>query len=1269
MDKALRPDKLTLDLKLSADGRNCVGFHHWKKTMESFLAAISPSTAPLTDEQKFDILANHVNPEIYSSIQHLAKYTEAIKLLEGIFIKARNKNYARHRLASRKQEDGESIDQFHIALKTLARDCDFTDVAAAVHESECIRTSFIAGVKSDDIRQRLLEKTADLDAIILLAQTIESATDNSRTYHQQGIVNALNVQEGHLNAIKDRNHSTGSGDKRCDYCGLSPHRRTQCPARSSSCISCGKKGHWKSVCKSKPGVPRTSSTFNQTAAVFPTQQEPPFLASTYPHAHHMRPDYLHQGGSHQSIPGAYSTNTPNACSTNSPYACPPSTPYACSPSTPYPTPYLAAISAFPSALTDSVVRSKVNDKYEAFSLLDTGSSLSFISSSFVNRFDLPVSPCETIITMASENHSSKTLGVCKVSLALTDHHLGLCDLLVLHDLCCDIIIGHDIMNKHSSVTLNFLGQGDPIEIRPMSCARLSMALAKIQPPSLFPNLTQNIHPIACGSRKYSGPEMKFIKSSVNQMLASGIIRPSNSPWRAQVLVVDLDKPNAKPRMVVDYSRTINKFTQLDAYPLPAIESVVSKIAQHSVYSTYDLKSAYHQVPILESEKPLTAFEADGKLLEFNVIPFGVTNGVAAFQRVIDRIISEKNIPATYAYVDNITVTGSNQVEHDANVAKFLEACEQFGLTLNDSKTVSSVKSLNILGYCVSKGMIRPDPERMKPLLDLPLPADPAALQRAMGFFSYYSRWVDRFSDRVRPLVGNPSFPLSSECEAAFEDIKKLIAASCVVCPNDHEMLVLESDASDFALSACLSQGGKPVAFFSRTLKSHEKNHHAVEKEAAAIVEACRKWNHYLTGRRFMLITDQQAVSFMFDSQNHGKIKNNKILRWRIELSTLDFDIKYRPGPLNVSADCLSRAYSAALPGQKSLKEIHEDLVHPGIVRLYHFVKSRNLPFSMEDVKSTVGQCRVCAELKPRFYRPNNPPLIEATKPFDRLSLDFKGSLPTISANRYLLTIVDEYSRFAFAYPCRDMESSTVIKCLTDLFSIFGTAGFIHSDNGPSLVSHELRHFFLQHGIAFSNSTKYNPRGNGQVERYNGVIWKGCQLALRNRNLPLSHWEQVLPEVLHCQRTLLCTATNATPHEKLFSFTRRSASGQSLPSWLLERGPVLVKQHVRKSKYCPIVNQVELVSVNPSNAKIRYKCGRESTVSLRDLAPLPQNSDNMPPSGPLIEESVSETPVSAAPAGLEPEPTPATPSASTEPLPAPPRRSNRERKEPDRYQAR
>ena len=155
----------------------------------------------------------------------------------------------------------------------------------------------------------------------------------------------------------------------------------------------------------------------------------------------------------------------------------------------------------------------------------------------------------------------------------------------------------------------------------------------------------------------------------------------------------------------------------------------------------------------------------------------------------------------------------------------------------------------------------------------------------------------------------------------------------------------------------------------------------------AIVEAVRKWAKFLSGRHFTVITDQQSVSFMYSARNHGKIKNNKILRWRMELSEFDLNIAYRSGKMNSVPDALSRAFCASIH-DNTLRELHGSLRHPGVTRLNHFIRVKNLPYSTDEIRRVVSQCRVCSELKPNFYEPRKSELIKATQPFERLSLDF-----------------------------------------------------------------------------------------------------------------------------------------------------------------------------------------------------------------------------------------------------------------------------------------
>ena len=237
---------------------------------------------------------------------------------------------------------------------------------------------------------------------------------------------------------------------------------------------------------------------------------------------------------------------------------------------------------------------------------------------------------------------------------------------------------------------------------------------------------------------------------------------------------------------------------------------------------------------------------------------------------------------------------------------------------------------------------------------------------------------------------------------------------------------METDASEFAVSATLNQNYKPVAFYSGTLSSCEMHHSSVEKEATAIVEAMRRWCHFLQRQPFTLVTDQKSVAFMYDPKKHSKVKNDKILRWRLELSHFRFDIVYRAGKHNSVPEALSRAYCANL-ATTSLYEIHSALCHPRVTRLNHYVKAKNLPFSLEEVRKTVADCRICSEIKPRFVEPQSTSLIKATQPFERLSMDFKGPLSSVHKNYYLLTVVDEHSRFPFAFACRNMETKTVIQ--------------------------------------------------------------------------------------------------------------------------------------------------------------------------------------------------------------------------------------------------
>ena len=187
----------------------------------------------------------------------------------------------------------------------------------------------------------------------------------------------------------------------------------------------------------------------------------------------------------------------------------------------------------------------------------------------------------------------------------------------------------------------------------------------------------------------------------------------------------------------------------------------------------DLKSAYHQIALHPDDKEFTAFQGNGKLYQFTRLPFGLTNAVSAFQRVMDNIILKHKLNGVVAYLDDVIIVGKTKEAHDINLQRFLTTTEELKITLNKSKCIFGQTAISFLGYRIEKHQLKPDPERLDPLKNYPLPRDEKSLQRLMGLFSYYSKWLASYSEIIQPLL-KVTFPLSKEAIATIERLKELI---------------------------------------------------------------------------------------------------------------------------------------------------------------------------------------------------------------------------------------------------------------------------------------------------------------------------------------------------------------------------------------------------------------------------------------------------------------------------------------------------------------
>ena len=917
MERFLRPEKL--DANPNEQGAEA-HYVHWKKTYDIFITSLTEQ-----NPNKLHLLINYVSPVIFSYISHCNTYEEAVTVLEGLFIKKKNKIFARYKLNTRKQQAGESIDEFVQQLKLLAKHCEFTATTVEQNISNYLLDALISGIASNNIRQRLLEKhDLNFDTAYQLAQSLEFALQNADSFASaNNLVAAAQLQdvrledkeEAHngenLSGATNKAYTGKSGNSKCRNCGYLAHPKERCPARGKECFNCGVKGHFSHRCPKARNQQKLAPVVSYLSS----------LAEKDPHD------------------GPYSSKV------------------------------LVEVQ-----IGNVIVKA----------LADTGATKSFIDLSLVKDLGARIYPSTERISLASDSYSPVVVGQCYIDVTFRQNLHKNFNFIILKKLVTPLLLGGDFMENYKSFTFTFDGNLPGV------------SLAALKPMNMEPlkllNIAADAKPIATKSRRFNERDQKFIDQEIHRLKEDGIIEESSSPWRAQVHVVR--EENHKTRMVVDYSRTINRYTALDAYPMKRIDDLVHSMSKYTVFSSLDLKSAYHQLEIDENSKEYTGFEAGGKLWQFRRLPFGLRNAVAGFQRCIDKFISDNKLEGVYSYVDNLYVGGISQSEHDANLKKLLEAAAKHNFTFNEGKSLISTKVLDILGYRIADGNILPDPNRVKPLLDLPVPHDKKTLKRVVGMFAYYSKYIPKFSDRISPLIKIDKFPFSKEQVEAFNTLKNTLATASLGHIDENLPFVLETDASNSAVSATLNQDGRPVAFYSRTFQGSERGYSSVEKEAQAIIEGVRKWHYWLSGRNFTIITDQKPVSFIFDIEHSSQIKNNKLFRWRLELSQYQYSINYRPGTQNVAADAFSRVVCSAIT-LSELSHLHENLCHPGVTRMLHLVRTRNLPYSAENVRNVVQNCRVCSELKPKFYNPSAGKLIKATRPMERLSLDFVGPVPSI----------------------------------------------------------------------------------------------------------------------------------------------------------------------------------------------------------------------------------------------------------------------------------
>lgn len=426
-------------------------------------------------------------------------------------------------------------------------------------------------------------------------------------------------------------------------------------------------------------------------------------------------------------------------------------------------------------------------------------------------------------------------------------------------------------------------------------------------------ITTDDQPVYTKSYRYPHAFKNDVEQQIRELLDNGIIRHSTSPYSSPIWVVPkkLDASGKrKIRVVIDY-RKINDKTVSDKFPIPQIDEILDNLGKSIYFTTLDLKSGFHQIEMDPEHQSKTAFSTALGHFQFTRMPFGLKNAPATFQRAMNSILSDYIGTICFVYLDDIIIIGKSLKEHILNLAKVLKRLAEFNLKIQLDKCEFMKRETEFLGHVITQEGIKADPEKITKILNWKLPENPKEIKQFLGLCGYYRRFIKDYAKIVKPMTKflkkDEKVDKNDESfKAAFIELKNIISSDQILAYPDFSIpFILTTDASNYALGAVLSQiqnsVEKPIAFASRTLQKTEINYSTTEKEALAIIWAVGKFNPYLYGRKFTLITDHKPLLFIKNAKN-----NAKILRWRLDLETYDYDIKYKEGRANVVADALSR---------------------------------------------------------------------------------------------------------------------------------------------------------------------------------------------------------------------------------------------------------------------------------------------------------------------------------------------------------------------------
>jgi len=408
------------------------------------------------------------------------------------------------------------------------------------------------------------------------------------------------------------------------------------------------------------------------------------------------------------------------------------------------------------------------------------------------------------------------------------------------------------------------------------------------------SMDATVRPVRQRRRKFNEERRLVIREETQKLLSAGHIREIQYPeWLANVVLVK--KANGKWRMCVDFT-DLNKACPKDSYPLPNIDALLDSASGCEMLSFLDAFSGYNQIKMHPRDEGKTTFMTETCSYCYKVIPFGLKNVGATYQRLMDKVLAPMLGRNVQAYVDDMVVTSRDRRRHTTDLEELFATISKYRLKLNPEKCVFGVEAGKFLGFMLTERGIEANPDKCATIIAMRSPTSVKEVQQLTGRMAALSRFVSAGGEKGHPyfqcLKRNSRFAWTDECEAAFIKLKEYLATPPVLCkPVAGVPLRLYFAVTKRAISSVLVQEQdqiqKPIYFVSKALQGPETRYQSLEKAALVVVFSARRLRHYFHSFTIVVMTNLPIQKVLQKPDVAGRM-----VRWVVEL--LEFDIQYEP---------------------------------------------------------------------------------------------------------------------------------------------------------------------------------------------------------------------------------------------------------------------------------------------------------------------------------------------------------------------------------------